>query len=69
MTGRTKPGRATLTFERGDATVVVKEIPGEVCDACGEANLTPETVRRLERIVDEAVASGVQVDVRRYLAA
>ena len=34
--GETRDGAATVTLERGGATVVVKEVPAEVCGNCGE---------------------------------
>ena len=30
-------GTTTLTMERGEATIVFKDVPADVCDVCGEA--------------------------------
>ena len=31
----TRPGVTTVTFERGDSTFVVREVPAQVCPNCG----------------------------------
>ena len=34
--GQTRPGKATVPLTREQAVVVVKEVPAEICDNCGE---------------------------------
>ncbi|RJQ32238.1 MAG: type II toxin-antitoxin system MqsA family antitoxin [Actinobacteria bacterium] len=65
----TKPGKVTVTLERGKTTLVVKEVPAQVCANCGEEYVDDETTQRLLKIAEEAAKSGVQVDVREYAAA
>ncbi len=67
--GETKPGKATVTLDRGGVTVVFRDVPGNICDNCGEEYLSAETTGRLLKILDDAIRSGVQVDVRQYSAA
>ena len=67
--GHTKPGVTTEVFERDSLTLVIKGIPAEVCEDCGEAYTDEATTERLLTLVDEAKHAGVQVDVRRYIAA
>ena len=52
--GKTRPGTTTETYELGTAVVVVRGIPAEVCDQCGEPYTDAETTRRLEVIVERA---------------
>ena len=56
--GETRPGRTTETYELGTAVVVVRGIPAEVCDQCGEAYTDAETTRQLEAIVERARQAG-----------
>ncbi len=58
-----------MTLERDATTIVVKNVPAEVCQVCGEAYLDQKTTRYLLRLVEEAVQAGVQVDIRQYIAA
>jgi YgiT-type zinc finger domain-containing protein len=62
-------GFVTVTLERGQATLVVKRVPGRVCDNCGEEYLDEATTVTLLTLADEAIAAGVQVAVRDYIAA
>jgi YgiT-type zinc finger domain-containing protein len=67
--GETQPGRATVTLERGGATLVIKGVPADICANCGEEYVNAETTELLFRTAEEAVKSGVQVSVRDYVAA
>ena len=67
--GETEPGVTTVTLTRGNTTVVFRGVPAQICDNCGEEYVDEETTARLLAIAEEAVRSGVQVDVRDYFAA
>jgi len=67
--GEVRPGRATVTLTRGRLTLVVKAVPAQVCEYCGEEYVDEETATRLLHAADEAARAGVEVDVREYVAA
>ncbi|MCL4498693.1 MAG: type II toxin-antitoxin system MqsA family antitoxin [Chloroflexi bacterium] len=67
--GEAKAGKATVTLERDGMTLVVKGVPAEICENCGEEYVDEETTRRLLKMAEDAARSGVQVDVREYRAA
>ena len=67
--GETRPGAATVTLSREQLTLVVKGVPAEVCENCGEEYVDADTTTQLLHTAEGAVQSGVQVDVRRYIAA
>ena len=67
--GETQPGTTTMTLERDATTIVVKNVPAEVCQTCGEAYVDQATTRHLLHLVEEAVRARVQVDIRQYVAA
>ena len=66
--GHTRAGTTQVVLDRGGCTVVIKDVPAEVCENCGEYYLS-ETVSRtvLER-ADEAVRRGAEVEILRYAA-
>lgn len=68
-TGKTHPGKATVTLERDNATVVIQGVPALVCANCGEEYIEEPVTAHLLNIAAEAVRAGVQVDVRTYAAA
>ncbi len=67
--GQTKPGRATVTLERQETTLVVKNVPAEVCTNCGEEYVDEKAASRLLKTAEDIAQRGVQVDVRSYEAA
>lgn len=67
--GDTHPGTTTITLERGTATLVFKNVPAQVCDNCGEAFVDARDSSNLLSVAEEAVRSGVLVDIREYTVA
>jgi YgiT-type zinc finger domain-containing protein len=67
--GETAPGKVTVTLDQDGATIVIREVPALVCQTCGEEYVDEEVAARLLRIAEEASQAGVQVDIRKYIAA
>ena len=65
----TRPGTTTVTLERNGATLVFKDVPAEVCPNCGEDYVHEAVTRDLMQSAEDMVASGAQVDIRKYAAA
>ena len=66
--GDTRPGQATVTLQRGETTVILKGVPAEICESCGEYYLSNEvTVQVMER-AEAAVKSGAEVEILRFAA-
>ncbi|MBO9362918.1 MAG: type II toxin-antitoxin system MqsA family antitoxin [Thermoflexus sp.] len=34
--GETRPGTAAIVFQQAGATVAIRNVPGEICQSCGE---------------------------------
>jgi YgiT-type zinc finger domain-containing protein len=67
--GETEPGTTTVTFTRDETTIVIRDVPAQICTTCGEDYVDAGTGKRLSQIAEAALHEGVQVDVRRYKAA
>ncbi|MCX5886294.1 MAG: type II toxin-antitoxin system MqsA family antitoxin [Proteobacteria bacterium] len=67
--GEVHQGTATVTLVRNNTTLVVKSVPARVCENCGEEYVDEEITAKLLHQADEAVRTGVQVDIREYIAA
>ena len=67
--GETHPGFANVSLERDGAVFVVKHVPAEVCDNCGEEYISAEITDSVLHQAGKAAGNGVQIDVREYLAA
>lgn len=67
--GETAVGYVTVTLERGEATLVFKRVPAQVCENCGESYLAEATTRRLLKSAENSTREGVQVEIRDFVAA
>ena len=65
----TREGFATVTLERGQATLVFKHVPTQVCTNCREEYIDDAVVRHLLEHAEDALKAGVELDVRQYQAA
>jgi YgiT-type zinc finger domain-containing protein len=68
-TGETALGKTTLTMERGESVVVIRNVPGDVCQQCGEAYLDEDQTDRVLQLAEKSFQSGQPVEVLDYLAA
>jgi len=64
--GETAPGTATVTREKGSFVVIIRDVPGDVCDSCGEAYFSGQVVSELSRIVRFAIANGPELQRLSY---
>jgi YgiT-type zinc finger domain-containing protein len=67
--GETREGTATVTLERGSLTLVVKGVPAQVCENCGEEYIDDNVSAGLMETAEEVAIEGTQFDVREYRAA
>ncbi|MBL8134031.1 MAG: type II toxin-antitoxin system MqsA family antitoxin [Anaerolineae bacterium] len=67
--GETQPGTVTVTLERGATTLVLKSVPAQVCNNCGEAYLDESTTTQIMDTAAAALDAGVQVEIRTFQAA
>ena len=69
--GETEPGTTTSTLERDSTIILVRGIPAEVCNNCGEAYIDSQTMVRLHNMSPEDSERDDDVDVvvLRYASA
>jgi YgiT-type zinc finger domain-containing protein len=67
-TGTTQQGTTTVTLERDTTVIVIKDVPAQVCDNCGEYYLSEEVSSRIYALAEEAVKRKVEVEVLHYAA-
>lgn len=66
--GETRPGEVTVTLQRGATTVILKGVPADVCQNCGEYYLSDEVASQVLERAEAAVNSGAEVEILRYAA-
>ena len=67
-TGQLKPGKTTVTLTRGATTVLLKEVPAEICDNCGEYYLSQPTTEKTLAAASAAARKGGEFEVLRFAA-
>jgi len=67
--GETRPGTATLVLERDGRTVIVKHVPAQVCENCGEEYVDEAAAAAALGSAERAVRDGAEVVIREYAAA
>ena len=65
--GETQHGHTTATLERGQAVLVFRNVPAQVCANCGEAYVSEKVTAQLLEEAEKAVQARVQVDVRELV--
>ena len=66
--GDTAPGNVTVTLQRGETTIVFKDVPAEVCQNCGEFYLSEAVTEKLLSRAEEVVKGGAELEILRYAA-
>ena len=62
------PGHVTVVLQRGDTTVVFKEVPADICKNCGEYYLSEEITGKLMERAEEAVRKKTEVEILKFAA-
>ena len=66
--GRFTDGKTTMTVEKGDAILVVRDIPARVCDNCGDGFIRESIGRKVSQLVQDELRKGVQMEVLNFAA-
>ncbi len=66
--GQTRQGHTTVTLERNGGALVIRKVPAEVCENCGEAYVSAEVTRSLLASARQTLRAGVELDIREFAA-
>ena len=66
--GKTQPGLVTVTLERDNCIVILKQVPADVCENCGEYYLSESVTEEVLNKAEDAVNKGAEVEIIRYVA-
>lgn len=64
--GTIEKGTTTYTADLDFGLVVVRQVPAEVCNQCGEEWIDPEVASKLENTIDQAREKGTEIEVLSY---
>lgn len=66
--GETSPGKVTVTLNRENSAIVIKEVPAEVCNNCGDYFLSSEISKAVLSLAEDAVKKGIEVEILKFAA-
>lgn len=66
--GETNPGSVTVTLQRDITTVIIKDVPADVCENCGEYYLSGKITDQVHAMGEDAVRKGAEVEILRFAA-
>lgn len=64
--GQTHFGLTVVTLQRHGNTLVIKDVPAEICENCGEYYLSEEVAERLYQQAECSLEHGAEVEIGRY---
>ena len=67
--GETHSGFAVVTLQRRGNTLVIKNVPAEICENCGEYYLSEEAATRLYAQAEQSLKHGAEVEIGHYALA
>lgn len=60
------PSTTVYTVQIGNAVIVIKNVPCEECEQCGEIEISNEVMQKLDKIIDTAKQLMQEVAVIDY---
>lgn len=66
--GQTAEDHITATFDRNGVIIVVKDVPAQVCQNCGEEYIDDNISAQLLKQAEDAEKSGTLVEIRTFAA-
>ena len=64
--GSMKRGRTNLPVEIGEGLLFIKNVPADICSQCGEAFIPDKVANLLEKMINKARASHIDMGVISY---
>ncbi len=61
--GNTALGKTAITFVQGENTLVIKDVPAQICDLCGAYYLDPDTLEEVRKVVNDETKTGHEISV------
>ncbi len=66
--GDTHAVESVVTLQRNETIVVIKNVPADICDNCGEFYLSSAVTQEVMARAEVAAKSGVELEILRYAA-
>ncbi len=61
-----REGRVNHIVDYGERIIIIKNVPANTCNQCGEYYIDTEIALKLESIIDEIIKSKVEISIINY---
>lgn len=66
--GHTKAGNATIVLEREQSMIIIKHIPANICENCGEEYVSSEINQEILWRAEKAFSRGIMIELLDFAA-
>ena len=66
--GETRAGQTTVTLHRRQSSIIIKDVPAQICENCGEYYLTDEISEQVMALAENAIKHHAEIEVLRFAA-
>ena len=66
--GETRGGHTTVALQRDQSTIIIKDVPAQICENCGEYYLDEKVSDRVLAMAENAVKQNAEVEILRFAA-
>jgi len=66
--GDTSEGLVTVTLQRDTSIIIIKNVPAEVCENCGEYYLSEKVTEFVLQKAEKALENKPEVEILQYAA-
>jgi YgiT-type zinc finger domain-containing protein len=63
-----RKGVINYSVDRGAQFLLIRDVPALICDQCGESFIDDKVYSKIEKIIENARQSNVEIEVLRYAA-
>lgn len=64
--GSTKDGEDTITMDINGHLIIIKNVPGQVCENCGHFYISSVAAIEVQRKIKKALADGAELEILKY---
>lgn len=66
--GQTSLGTTTVVLTKNKLSVIIREVPADICENCGEYYLDDEATKKVLEIANHAVDRKVELEICDFAA-
>jgi YgiT-type zinc finger domain-containing protein len=66
--GTTHPGNVTVTLERDNCIIILKDVPADICGNCEEYYLSQSTTAAVLSRAEQSIDRQSEVEILRFAA-